>query len=118
MTKCINDETGVQRVQWFEMPGNDAKGQLSDASLPMFKFIQTLNLNQNTGLQGKLDTGFPCSVPNLETLIMGQIQLQGSLPDCIGSGMGSRLLKLDLRENQLTGSIPEALDKLTGMRYM
>ncbi len=118
VTQCINDESGVQRVQWFEMPGNNAKGQLSDASLSMFKFIQTLNLNQNTGLQGKLDTGFPCSVQNLEKLIMGHIQLQGSLPDCIGSGMGSRLVQLDLRENQLTGSLPASFGQLVKLQNL
>ncbi|XP_060182588.1 LRR receptor-like serine/threonine-protein kinase EFR [Lycium barbarum] len=88
-------------------------------SLPMEIFnisgIRTISLVQNN-LTGTLPLNIGSTLPNIEGLYLGALNLFGIIPHTLSNC--SKLIHLDLANNRLTGLISNCLGYLTHLEYL
>jgi PKD repeat protein len=101
------------RVTAISLPGNLLTGELTDDFL-RFPYLTALNLNDNklTGSLSDLLAGEPLSV-NLTALYLGKNQLTGTVPAAVSKLTG--LTDLDLSYNRLSGVEQALPETVTGL---
>ncbi|KAH0739982.1 hypothetical protein KY290_033025 [Solanum tuberosum] len=88
-------------------------------SLPIEIFnisgIETIQLTSNN-LTGTLPLNMGSTLPNIEVLYLGRLNLFGTIPHSLFNC--SKLTHLDLAVNRLTDMIPTSLEYLTQLKYL
>ncbi|XP_049388668.1 probable LRR receptor-like serine/threonine-protein kinase At3g47570 [Solanum stenotomum] len=103
-------------LEAFDVAFNSFSG-----SLPMEIFnisrLRTIQLSANNNLSGTLPPNIGSTLPNIEILYLnGLTNHVGTIPHSISNC--SKLTKLDLSQNKLSGLIPNSLGYLTHLRFL
>lgn len=95
----------LSELEHFEIAGNSISDITELRNLPQLKTL----IIKNSNLAGEI----PCIVEDLPSLVfldLSMNQLTGQLPECV-SGPTSSLHSLSIRENNLTGCIPDSYNR-------
>ncbi|KAL4302550.1 hypothetical protein GQ457_10G018760 [Hibiscus cannabinus] len=94
-----------QELQELELPGNHIRGFLSLHAFSQLKWLQRLDLRDNSIQDG---SSLCWGTSPLYFLDLSGNMLQGNVPDCLGANL-FQLQHLDLSNNPFNGSFPALL---------
>nr|QAS62476.1 LRR receptor-like serine/threonine-protein kinase EFR [Sedum alfredii] len=113
----ISNMSGLYVIQ---LGGNKLTGRVPD-NLGKLGGLKMLQISDNLlGSEQAGDLNFIASLSNcteLKWLVIAKNRFGGQLPDFIGN-LTSKLQEIQLRENYITGSLPEAIGELSGLTFM
>lgn len=108
---CSSPSSRARRVISLSLPSLDLRGPLS-ALPPSLSALRLLDLHDNR-LNSTLDSLFPSpdSFPNLRLLYLSRNDIFGPIP----GSLPPRLVRLDLSDNSLDGTIPLGIANLSAL---
>ncbi|KAL5538547.1 hypothetical protein UlMin_046274 [Ulmus minor] len=104
LSGSVPNLTGMNNLNYVDMSNNSFLPSVLPSWFSTLRSLTTIQM-QNTQLQAQLPVSL-FSIPNLETVILGDNQLNGTLN--IGTSYSSELQLIDL-QNNLISSPPEAM---------
>ena len=95
----------------------DISYNMLEGAFPGFPITLQLLFASNNRLSGPIDLSI-CNSSNLFSLDLSNNMLFGQIPSCLTSSSDGRLATLNLRSNNLAGSIPANFSKCDSLQYL
>ncbi|MFS7924800.1 putative leucine-rich repeat-containing, plant-type, leucine-rich repeat domain superfamily [Helianthus anomalus] len=113
VTGFIPSEIGhrLKNLRVISLTNNRLTGAIPE-SISELQNLHTLDLSHNK-LTGKIPTTLTSALPELRVLVLSDNELTGEIPEFSDD---SELMHLDLRNNMLTGTLPEKIPAT--LRYL
>lgn len=112
LTGTISSKIGnLANLQRLALGRNRLSGHVPQELLTNCTRLEVCALEGNSGLHGTLPTDMCARLPHLSQLVLGNVLLQGTIPDSIGDCKQLQVLMLS-NGGGLTGSLPPSLGRL------